>query len=96
MVRRLLLVFWVLLILYVLDVPQKLFAQDVATGGIRGVVLDPSGARIPMAQVIVMEQATAIRRGTLTNDDGVFTARMLQPGSLRKRMLDSSPADRPP
>jgi hypothetical protein len=62
MLRRLLLVLWVLLILYALDVPQKLFAQDAATGAIRGVVLDPSGARISMAQVIFTEQATDIRR----------------------------------
>ncbi len=32
MLRRALFVLWVLLILYVLDVPQKLFAHDGSTG----------------------------------------------------------------
>jgi hypothetical protein len=81
MFRRVLLVLWVLLILYVLDVPQKLFAQDASTGAMRGLVQDPSGARIPSAQVIITERSTGIRRGTMTNDDGVFTARMLPPGT---------------
>ena len=80
LLRRMLAVLWVLLMLYVLDVPQKLFAQDVSTGAIRGVVQDMTGARIASAQVIVTEQSTGIRRGTMTNDDGVFTARMLPPG----------------
>jgi outer membrane receptor protein involved in Fe transport len=81
MLRRVLLVFWVLLMLYVLDVPERLFAQDASTGAIRGAVQDTSGARIPSAQVIITEQSTGIRRGTMTNSDGVFTARMLPPGT---------------
>jgi hypothetical protein len=81
MLRRVLLVFWVLLILYVLDVPEKLFAQDASTGAMRGVVQDTSGARIASAQIIITEQATGIRRGTMSNEDGTFTARMLSPGA---------------
>src|SRR4051794_27681549 len=85
MLRRVLLVFWVLLILYVLDVPEKLFAQDASTGAMRGLVQDTSGARIVSAQIIITEQATGIRRGTMSNDDGTFTARMLPPGSYAVR-----------
>lgn len=80
MLRRVRLVLWVFLILNVLNVPQELFAQDASTGAIRGLVLDASGARVPAAQVVITEQGTGIRRGTMTNDDGVFTARMLSPG----------------
>ncbi len=86
LLRRLLALLWILLMLYVLDVPQKLFAQDVSTGAIRGAVQDTSGARIQSAQVIITEQSTGIRRGTMTNDDGVFTARMLPPGMYAIRV----------
>src|SRR4051794_33214304 len=81
MLRRALLVLWVLLMLYVLDVPEKLFAQDASTGAIRAIVQDITGARIASAQVIITEQSTGIRRGTLSNADGVFTVRMLPPGT---------------
>lgn len=95
MLRRVLLVLWVLLMLYVLDVPEKLFAQDVASGAIRGVVTDTTSARIPMAQVIITEQSTGIRRGTLTNDEGMFTVRSLPPGTYSVSVAAQSmqPAD---
>ncbi len=81
MFRRLLVLIWLLLMLYVLDIPQKLFAQDVATGAIAGVVQDATGARIQTARVIITEQATGVRRGTMTDDDGAFKARALTPGT---------------
>ena len=80
LIRRLLVFVWFLLITWLLFFQMKIYAQDAATGAIRGTVLDESGARIRLARVIVTEQATGLRRGTMTDDDGVFQARLLTPG----------------
>ena len=78
--RRALVTIWLILIFYVC-VSGKLFSQDVSTGGITGIVQDQTGARIPMARVIVTDQGTALRHGTMTDDDGVFHVRLLPPGT---------------
>lgn len=78
--RRALFLIWLLLMWWVLS-PLKLFSQDVATGAIRGTIVDATGARIRGASVIVTNQATGLRRGLLTTDDGSFDAQVLPPGS---------------
>lgn len=80
MPRRVLLGLWFLLVLYVLDLPQTLFAQDASTGAIRGVVQDALGAQIAAVPVTVTEQSTGISRETVTDDQGQFAMRMLTPG----------------
>lgn len=80
MLRRILAVLWLLLILYVFQ-SEKIFAQDAATGAIRATVQDRTGARIAMASVVITDQATGIRRGTLTDDQGILKARLLPPGT---------------
>jgi len=45
-----------------------------------GIVLDPTGARIASATVLVINQATGLRRGLMTNDEGGFAAQLLPPG----------------
>ena len=86
LLRRLLAIIWLVLICYVLGFTAKLFSQDVATGAIRGTVLDATGARIPAASVIVVNRATGVRRGLLTNEEGSFDAQMLTPGSYEVRV----------
>ena len=72
---------WLGLMWWILGSPLKLFSQDVATGAIRGTVVDATGARIRGASVVVTNQATSIRRGLLTTEDGFFEAQMLPPGT---------------
>lgn len=79
--RRLLVLVWLLLMGWVLMFQVKLFAQDTTTGAIRGTLQDQTGARIANARVILLEHATGLRRGTITNEDGTFRARLLPVGS---------------
>jgi hypothetical protein len=81
LLRRLLAIVWLALICYALGFTTKLFSQDVATGAIRGTVLDATGARIAAASIIIVNDATGVRRGLLTSDDGTFAAQLLPPGS---------------
>ncbi len=84
--RRILAFIWLVLAVYALGFSAKLFSQDVSTGAIRGIVLDPSGARITAASVLVVNQATGIRRGQLTNDEGAFAAQLLPPGTYKVKV----------
>lgn len=80
LIRRLLVFVWFLLITWLLVFQMRIYAQEVATGSIRGTVVDESGASIRLARVIVTEQSNGLRRGLMTDDDGVFQARLLIPG----------------
>lgn len=79
--RRILAVIWLALMCYVLGFSIKLFSQDAASGAIRGVVLDATGARIPAASVLVVNKGTGMRRGLLTSEEGSFDAQLLPPGA---------------
>jgi len=50
------------------------------TAQISGLVTDPSGAVITGAAVTATNQATSIRRDTVTNDNGLFNLSALPPG----------------
>ena len=80
LLRRVLAMLWLALICYILFT-AKLFSQDVATGAIRGTVVDETSARISAAAIVVVNQATGVRRGLLTGDEGTFTAQLLPPGT---------------
>ena len=56
------------------------FAQ-VAGGTLSGTVVDPSGAGIPQAKVLIKNVATGVERTATTNTDGYFTTVNLLPGS---------------
>ncbi|MGZ4787810.1 MAG: TonB-dependent receptor domain-containing protein [Terriglobales bacterium] len=83
LLRRILALIWLALMIYALGSPLKLFSQDASTGAIRGIVLDSSGARITAASVLVTNQATGLRRGLLTNEEGGFAAQLLPPGNYK-------------
>ncbi len=57
-----------------------IYAQTAATGTITGVVLDPSGAAVPLAAVLVHSADTGIDRTIATNTAGIYAAAFLQPG----------------
>ncbi|HXY14055.1 MAG TPA: carboxypeptidase regulatory-like domain-containing protein [Terriglobales bacterium] len=54
-----------------------------ATGSLRGVVQDPSGARIPHADVSLHAHGSVFERGVTTNDRGEFRLDNLQPGDYQ-------------
>jgi len=47
--------------------------QTADTGGIAGTVIDPSGALVPRAAVVVNSQATGEERDVATDADGNFS-----------------------
>ena len=53
------------------------------TGAIRGRVADSAGAVLPTAQVVAVNEETALSRGAVTNEDGEFLIRLLPPGTYR-------------
>ncbi len=60
----------------------SLHAQSVAgLGGISGTVVDQTGARIPDAQVTVMNAERGVNRALVSNGSGIFNAGSLVPGA---------------
>jgi len=69
------------LLLLLLALNPRLFAQAGATGTILGTVTDPSGAVVPNAKINVTNTATKITFQTVTNSAGDFNAPALNPGT---------------
>jgi hypothetical protein len=69
------------LLLLLLAMSPKLFAQSGATGTILGTVTDPSGAVVPNAKITVTNTATKVSFQTVTNSAGDFNAPALNPGT---------------
>ncbi|HYM74976.1 MAG TPA: TonB-dependent receptor [Candidatus Dormibacteraeota bacterium] len=63
-----------------------LVGQDSPTGSIRGNVLDPAGARISQALVVVVNTATAARYTTNSDAEGRFVLELLPPGDYSARV----------
>jgi hypothetical protein len=57
-----------------------ILCAQAPTGQISGLVTDPSGAVITGAAVTATNQATSIRRDTVTNDNGLYNLSALPPG----------------
>ena len=54
---------------------------QVVGATISGTVTDPSGARVPQAQVLIKNVATEINTGVTSNSDGFYAATNLLPGA---------------
>ena len=61
-----------------LFLPAAVFAQ---TAELRGFVADSSGSALPGVTVTILNVATGVERSVVTDDQGVFRAPLLQPGS---------------
>ncbi|HVF28944.1 MAG TPA: TonB-dependent receptor, partial [Pyrinomonadaceae bacterium] len=61
------------------------FAQQSATATISGRVVDPNGAVITGAQIIVTQTMTGTQRETVTNGEGVYVLSNLLPGEYELR-----------
>ncbi len=60
----------------------NLIAQQI-TGSIRGLVLDPSGARVPHAQVTAVQAETGLKRQTESDNHGSYLLVLLPIGHYR-------------
>src|ERR1039458_2117172 len=56
---------------------------QVSSAEIGGVVTDSSGAILPGANVLIVNQGTGARRSTETNQSGAFVVPALEPGNYR-------------
>jgi hypothetical protein len=65
-------------LILLLAVPVR--AQNI-TGTLTGIVTDSTGSAIPTAQVVLINQATAGRQTTSTNDAGIFLFASILPGT---------------
>ncbi|MFZ2085200.1 MAG: carboxypeptidase-like regulatory domain-containing protein, partial [Candidatus Sulfotelmatobacter sp.] len=63
------------------------FAQDAATGAIRGIVLDPTGSRIAQASIVAVNSATGARYSTTSDAEGRFSLELLPPGDYTARAV---------
>ena len=58
-------------------------AQTAATGAIRGIVTDPTGAVIPGADVKAVNESTGAEQLVKTQSDGAYVIPLLPPGRYR-------------
>jgi len=61
---------------------SSLFASG-PTGSITGTVTDPTGAVVPKARIVVINEGTNATRDAETNPDGDYTVALLPPGRYR-------------
>jgi hypothetical protein len=59
----------------------SLFAQSAGAGSISGTITDPAKAVVPGASVVIHNNDTGADRSVTTNQDGIYNAPLLQPGS---------------
>lgn len=57
------------------------FAQNTNAGEIRGTVMDPSGAIVPGANVVLLDTLTGVKTQVVTNAAGIYDALSLVPGN---------------
>jgi hypothetical protein len=69
------------LMVVLMIVPFPLLRAQEAGGTIVGTVTDPSGAAVASANVTIKNIATSIQRSSTTNEDGVYSAPNLIPGT---------------
>ena len=68
----------------------NLFAQASGTGNITGVVSDTTGAVVKGATVTLTSKATNQSQSTTTNDDGLYSFVLLQPGNYSVKITAPS------
>src|SRR5215470_1978529 len=93
MERKTFAVVWVVLAVYFLCLSSIVGAQT-NSATLSGTVMDANGAVVPQVVINISSQATGLKRQTTTNDEGIFTFPLLQPGvySLLAERQGFSPA----
>jgi hypothetical protein len=74
---------WVLSVLGPILVAGSIMTTSVfaQTAEVSGLITDSSGARVPKANVTVLNKDTGIGRATDSNNEGYYTVPLLQPGN---------------
>ena len=80
-------VLWLLLIALAFATSS---AAQSFVGSIRGTVLDPQGAAVKGAAVLVTDEATGVPRAVETDDQGRYEAPNLQPGTYKVEVMAAS------
>jgi hypothetical protein len=70
----------------VLGAPVQLAGQDSATGSIRGTVVDPAGARVTQASIVVVNAGTGTQYMATSDSEGRFALELLPPGDYSARV----------
>jgi hypothetical protein len=73
--------FWVLLCVISILTTSPAFGQNRTLGEISGTVTDSAGARVPGAQVSLLDVLTGVETRVVTDDSGVYDANKLVPGT---------------
>jgi hypothetical protein len=80
-------------VLWLLLIPLAFATSSAAQsflGTLRGTVLDPQGAAVKGAAVLVTDEATGVPRALETDDQGRYEAANLQPGMYRVEVMAPS------
>ncbi len=80
-------VLWLLLIALAFATSS---AAQSFVGSIRGTVVDPQGAAVKGAAVLVTDEATGVPRAVETDDQGRYEAPNLQPGTYKVEVMADS------
>ncbi len=86
------------ILVLLLFLTARVIAQDAATGAIHGTVLDPAGAHIAQASIVVVNSATGARYSATSDSEGRFVLDLLPPGDYSARAVAQgmSPQVTPP
>src|SRR5437867_9001235 len=76
---------WIILRLSVLSLLFSVpaLAQTASTGALTGEITDPNGAVVAGVQVTATNEATGEKRDVVSQDNGIYVAALLLPGSYR-------------
>ena len=72
---------WLRILAFVLCA-LPMHGQTANTGAVAGTVIDPSGALVPRAAVVVNSRTTGEERDVTTDADGNFSVPFLTPGDF--------------
>jgi Carboxypeptidase regulatory-like domain/TonB dependent receptor-like, beta-barrel len=73
------------LVIALLAIPACVWGQDASLGAIRATVSDSTGARIPMASVVIVNSATGLRYSAVSDAEGRCVIDLLPPGNYSAR-----------
>jgi hypothetical protein len=85
--RALVLIFIFTTVFLALIFPHPIASQDATTGAIRGTVVDPSGSRVPGAEIVIANNATNRRYSVASDSEGRFDIDLLPPGDYSARAV---------
>jgi hypothetical protein len=83
---------WLLFVVISLWVSRSPAQQQVSTGSLHGTVVDPSGALVPSAKIVISDNS-GFSKSAASGRDGTFAAEHLLPGHYTLRVTVRGFAD---